>query len=171
MISETEAVQAPVRHVDPRYISARRLSAWVTFGVVMSVWAVSMGLAIWNREAGLRWLDWVIGFTGLLLAIALIFRATVWPARIYQHLSYHVDDHGIEIHAGVYFRTVTNVPRSRVQHTDVSQGPMERRFGLGTLVVYTAGTEFAQVDLPGLAHETATRIRDMLLPKDGDDAV
>ena len=47
---------------------------------------------------------------------------------------------------------MTNVPRSRVQHTDVSQGPLERNHGLGTLVVYTAGTDHAKVELGGLDH-------------------
>ena len=58
------------------------------------------------------------------------------------------------------WRKVINVPRSRVQHTDVSQGPLERGHGLGTLVIYTAGTDHARVDLPGLDHATALRIRD-----------
>lgn len=160
-----------LRPVDPRYISARRLSAWIAFAVVMVAWAVSMAIALWNTEAGLRWIDWTVAAAGPLLAVPLVWRATVWPERVYRHLSYRAGEQGIEIHAGVYFRTVTTVPRSRVQHTDVSQGPMERRFGLGTLIVYTAGTAFAQVELPGLAHETATAIRDILLPKDGDDAV
>ena len=63
-----------------------------------------------------------------------------------------------------------NVPRSRVQHTDVSQGPIERGFGLGTLVIYTAGTEHARVELHGLEHGTALHIRDHLLKSaDADD--
>ena len=72
--------------------------------------------------------------------------------------------------AACTWRTVVTVPRSRVQHTDVSQGPLERRFGLGTLVVYTAGTDHARVSLGGLAHAHALRIREQLLPR-GDDAV
>jgi membrane protein YdbS with pleckstrin-like domain len=58
-----------------------------------------------------------------------------------------------------------------VQHTDVSQGPLERRFGLGTLVIYTAGTAHSRVNLEGLDHEVARRIRAHLLPKDEGDAV
>jgi membrane protein YdbS with pleckstrin-like domain len=82
-----------------------------------------------------------------------------------------VDELGLEIHRGVYWRTITNVPRSRIQHTDVSQGPLERAHGLGTLVVYTAGTQHAQVKLPGLELAVAQRIRTHLLPSDQGDAV
>ena len=66
---------------------------------------------------------------------------------------------------------VTNVPRSRVQHTDVSQGPLERRYGVGTLVIHTAGTDDAVVTQRGLTHGTALAIRDHLLPREGPDAV
>jgi membrane protein YdbS with pleckstrin-like domain len=82
-----------------------------------------------------------------------------------------VDDRTIEIRRGVYWRAVITVPRSRVQHTDVSQGPLERSFGLGTLVIYTAGTEHAKVSLSGLEHTRALRIREHLLPTEGGDAV
>jgi membrane protein YdbS with pleckstrin-like domain len=71
----------------------------------------------------------------------------------------------------VVWRRVINVPRSRVQHTDVSQGPIERGSDLGTLVIFTAGTHYARVHLSGLTHATALRIRDHLLPGGSDDAV
>jgi len=88
----------------------------------------------------------------------------------YRHASYRLDEQCLEIRRGVFWRTIVTVPRSRVQHTDVSQGPLERRLGLGTLVVYTAGTDHARVSLGGLEHARALRIREQLLPR-GDDAV
>jgi len=103
--------------------------------------------------------------------IALAWHLQRWPAIDYRHTWYRVDDDGIEIRRGVYWRSVINVPRSRVQHTDVSQGPLERRYGLGTLVIYTAGTEFAKVTLGGLEHSVAMSIREHLMPERGTDAV
>ncbi len=159
------------RRLDPRFIAAEQLSGWVVFAIVMAGWAIGFTLVWLTGEAGLRLLLWAIGILGVVLAPLLIWLATSWPALAYRYASYRIDEQGIEIRRGVWFRTVTSVPRSRVQHTDVSQGPIERRFGLGTLVIYTAGTELAQVGLPGLAYETATTIRDMLLPKHGADGV
>ena len=103
---------------------------------------------------------WLAGFS------AVVWHLRRWPAIAYRHAFYRVDDLGIEIRRGVYFREVINVPRSRVQHTDVSQGPLERRFGLGTLVIHTAGTANSEVTLTGLEHALAGRIRDHLLPRD-----
>lgn len=94
-----------------------------------------------------------------------------WAALHYRYASYTVNDDDIEIRSGVVWRKAISVPRSRVQHTDVSQGPLERRYGLGTLGIYTAGTDYAKVSVDGLEHETALRIRDHLLPPAGADAV
>lgn len=94
-----------------------------------------------------------------------------WPGVAYRHVGYRADEQGLEIKSGVYWRQVINVPRSRVQHTDVAQGPLERKYGLGTLVIYTAGTEHSRVDLPGLEHGTALVLRDQLLPRETSDVV
>jgi membrane protein YdbS with pleckstrin-like domain len=94
-----------------------------------------------------------------------------WPAIWYRYASCRVEEQGIEIRRGVVWRTVVNVPRSRVQHTDVSQGPLERRYGLTTLVIHTAGTDHAMVSLGGLDPAAAIAIRDRLLSREGADAV
>ena len=74
-----------------------------------------------------------------------------------------LDADGLEYEHGWLWRHHISVPRSRIQHTDVTQGPYERRFGLATLVVYTAGTEHASIPIEGLSHETALAFRDALL--------
>lgn len=160
-----------MRALDPAYVQAQRLAGWLVFAAIIAVWAAAFTLTLRTDEAGLAWLVWVIGPAGALLAPLLIWTATGWPALSYRHWAYRLDEQGIEIHSGVVIRRVTIVPRSRVQHTDVSQGPIERRYGLGTLVIYTAGTHYARVELPGLAHGVAVGIRDALLPKTRDDAV
>lgn len=159
------------RRLDPRYVTVLRITGWVMFGLLMSVWAAAFAIVVLAREDGLRWMVWTLAIIGAVMAPPLIWLATGWPGLSYRRYSYRIDERGIEIRSGVLFRGVTTVPRSRVQHTDVSQGPIARRFGLGTLVVYTAGTQYARVSLPGLEYGTAVAIRDTLLPGDGADAV
>jgi membrane protein YdbS with pleckstrin-like domain len=71
----------------------------------------------------------------------------------------------------VLWRSVIDVPRSRIQHSDVSQGPLERRFGLATFSVYTAGMRHAGVRLHGLAHDRALALRELLMQADDDDVI
>lgn len=158
------------RPLDPAFVPAQRVTGWIALAIVMPAWAAATAVA-WLIDDIPRWADWLFVAGGGALLAVLVWLAVAWPALAYRYWSYRLDEQGIEIRSGVVFRRVTTVPRSRVQHTDVSQGPIERRYGLGTLVIYTAGTEHARVDLPGLSHATATAVRDALLPKDGDDAV
>jgi membrane protein YdbS with pleckstrin-like domain len=61
------------------------------------------------------------------------------------------------------------VPRSRIQHTDVGQGPIEGRLGLAHLTVYTAGTHQASTTLAGIRYERALAIRKELTLGSGDE--
>jgi hypothetical protein len=158
------------RPLDPEYVPLQReigliVTAVIGGGsllVVLILW-LSGELPAWGNAllfpawfaltGGLAWLGW-----GL-------------PPVEYRHISFKVDDQGIEIRAGIFWRSVTSVPRSRVQHIDVSQGPMERSHGLSRLVIHTAGTDHSRVELPGLRHSVAFELRNHLLPRGTDDAV
>jgi membrane protein YdbS with pleckstrin-like domain len=167
-IEESIADGVP-RQLDPRWITVQRIQGAI-FTAVLSLATFVGVIIIWVASRML--------FLGLLLVplwmavmAALAWQIYRWPPIAYRFESYRLDDDGLEIMRGVYWRTITTIPRSRVQHTDVSQGPLERRYGLGTLVVYTAGTQHSQVSLSGLDFTVARRIRTHLLPGDHSDAV
>ncbi len=151
--------------LDPRFIPLRREVGRIATGVLSVALLVGSFVLLTPRRWGWCLALWAVGTC----ALGWFFHH--WPEVEYRHTSYRIDDEGIEIRAGVYWRAVTNVPRSRVQHTDVVQGPIERRHGLGRLVIFTAGTEHSKVELPGLAHQVALNLRDHLLPREASDAV
>jgi membrane protein YdbS with pleckstrin-like domain len=105
------------------------------------------------------------------VTLLMTWAARRWPVVSHRHASYRLDPLGIQIRRGVIWRAVVNIPRSRVQHTDVAQGPLERKYGLGRLIIYTAGSSHAQVTVHGLDHQVALRVRDLLLPLEGGDAL
>jgi len=159
-------VSESIEHaLDPRYVPMQREVGWIVAAVVSVVLLVGLFALLTPR----RWLWclalWIVG------TIAVAWFSYGWPPVEYRHTSFRLDENGIEICMGVFWRRVMNVPKSRVQHTDVAQGPFERRYGLGRLVIYTAGTDHSRVELPGLAHEHALQIRDQLLPRERGDAV
>lgn len=167
--TEDSIADGTVRSLDPRAVRLGRIvggivTASIAFPTLVAVLLLLFlaPLPVWAKL--LMALGWP---TGLGVIGLLSYRL---PEIHHRHASYRVDGHGIEIRNGVLWRTVTNVPRSRVQHTDVSQGPLERGHGLGTLVIYTAGTEHARVELGGLEHGMALLIRDHLLPQENGDA-
>ncbi len=158
------------RRVAPDSIRADRISGWIALLVLSGGGAVATGLLValsgWPLPIRLA----LMGVWAFLTAAGL-WLAHGWPALQWRRTSFRVDAGGIEIRKGVLWRRVINVSRSRIQHTDVSQGPLQRRFELATLIIHTAGTEHATVDLAGLSHATALKIRDHLISGEGDDAV
>jgi len=157
--------------LDPRSIHVQRIAGWIFTVSIATVSLVGVGIVLLTADDLPTWLRRLLPFLWFAASILLAWHAHRWPAREYRHTSYRVDALGIEIRKGVYWRVAINVPRSRVQHTDVSQGPLERRYGLGTLIIYTAGTDHAKVDLAGLEHGVALRLREHLLPSGDADAV
>lgn len=157
--------------LDPRVIPMQRVAGGLFAAAVAAVALAGISIALLAADDMPGWLRVLLPALWLVLVILLAVVAYRWPAHHYPYTSYRVDDLGIEIRKGVYWRVVINVPKSRVQHIDVSQGPIERRHGLGTLVIYTAGTDHAKVALAGLEHGRALRIREHLLPSGAGDAV
>ena len=95
----------------------------------------------------------------LLVAAYLLIRV---PLRRYQARGYQLGADRLRVVRGLLFRSDTVVPFGRVQHIDVHQGPLERGYGLATLVLHTAGTHNASVALPGLAHADALAMREKI---------
>ena len=150
------------RPLDPRAVAVRRLAGAITAAGLSFVALVALVVRLvaarpTQLEVGLTLLAWVV------LSAALGVLAWIWPPIAFRHAFWCIDAAGMRIRRGVVWRSVVSIPRSRVQHTDVRQGPVERAFGLATLVVHTAGTEHASIALAGVSHETALAIRDHLI--------
>jgi membrane protein YdbS with pleckstrin-like domain len=78
---------------------------------------------------------------------------------------------GLLVQRGVWWQSTTFIPRSRIQHTEVGQGPIARHFGIASLKVYTAGTHLGELAVDGLAHADAVALRDLLLGRAGRDGL
>lgn len=84
------------------------------------------------------------------------------PMRRYRHKGFAMGDDRLRVVKGWLFHRDTVVPFGRVQHIDVIRNPVERVFGLSTLVLHTAGTHNSSVTLPGLLDEDALAMREVI---------
>jgi uncharacterized protein len=154
------------RKLDPRVIKLWRVHHAIVSVVLLglaTVGVVSVGFATG------RWLWPVIGWhLLLLLRVGLLFW---YPARSYQSWGYRIDGKVLETKRGIWFRIHQLLPLSRLQHVDLHSGPIERSFGLASLLLHTAGTQHASIVVPGLDARDAARLRDELVAIGGDDAV
>lgn len=112
------------------------------------------------RETGL-----VAGIVPAVVLLLAALAVVLLPRRRYRAWGYDESEDELHIAHGLLVRVRTIVPFGRVQHIDIAQGPVERRYGLATLILHTAGTRGAAVPLPGLAQPAAESMRDRIRAK------
>jgi uncharacterized protein len=137
--------------LDPAYITTMRIGLALWFAPFV------IGTVIFETLQPLPF--------GVLLVPAIIlyvFAAFVVPKRKYQHWNYEMGSDRLRIVRGYMFYRDTVVPFGRIQHIDVDQGPIDRRYDLATLTVHTAGNHNSTVALPGLRHMDALAMREKI---------
>lgn len=158
---ELTKVESDLNQLDEKYAINEMVSGLISMAILVFLSSGGL-LCLWL----FRGIDWV-AYAALGIATVLIsltaFASFVWPKWYFRHARWKLDDESFEIRKGVFWKHRILVPLGRVQHADVSQGPLQRYFGLGKLIVYTAGTYQASVELDGLSHGLALQLRDRLI--------
>lgn len=111
---------------------------------------------------------WQISVAALLVASLLFALALRYVRRYAEGFRCTLEPDGLLVARGVWWHSETLIPRARIQHTDVQQGPIARHFGMATLKVFTAGTHVSETEVEGLVHEDALALRDQLLGRGPD---
>lgn len=141
----------PLQPLDPDYVKAMRIAA-VIFAAVPLIGALILETA-------------QLTATGMfIIPVALLagWLVLTVPPRRYARWHYALGADRLRIVRGYLFHSDTVVPLGRIQHIDVHQGPIMRRYGLATLTVHTAGNHNASVSLPGLRHADAIAMRETI---------
>ena len=74
----------------------------------------------------------------VLLAVIVVY-GLVEPQITYMRYRYRMDDDKIEVRRGIVYITHEMVPIERVHQVDVSEGPINRIYGLANVNITTAG--------------------------------
>lgn len=140
------------QEVSGRLITTRTITllAWL---VPLLVAAVVMALVV------TEW-SWIAA--GVLLVII------VWGLWLIRRqvsaMSYLELAEDLVIRKGRVFRQVSSIPYGRLQYVDLQSGPLERKYGMATLQIFTASPS-TSATLPGLLIETAERMRERLMQR------
>lgn len=144
--------------LDPAFKRLRQLQAAIVIGIAampILVTTILAGLDLF--QAVLIWLPWAAVGTVLL----------TWPALALPKRGYVVRDKDILFRHGVIWRSVTAVPFNRIQHVETSNTPLDRKFALATLQLFTAGGSGGDLKIDGLAADVAEQLRQFILRKAG----
>jgi len=99
---------------------------------------------------------------GLIILMTLSFSLIFYS---FKFKGYALREFDIIYKSGIFWRKQTVLPFNRIQHLESHRGPLERKFGLATLRLFSAGGHGADLTIFGLEYERANDIRQLLLDK------
>ena len=132
---------------------------FVIIGIVFLQFVISTAFADDNVNISLGWL-W------LMIPVAAV-PFFVWPSISVPRKGYALRDKDIIYKSGVFWRTVTAIPFNRIQHVEQSSTPLDRRFEIATLQIFTAGGSGGDLKIHGLPATVAEQLRVFILDKVG----
>lgn len=153
MTAPRTTLRPPQHQFDPRVKPWWRAQLAITTAVLVVPLA---GLGLLVASARL----WLLGSAVAIAVIGLVSLAAlpVWWHRVHR---WEVTDTAVYTLTGYFWRTWRIAPMSRIQTVDTTQGPLQRSFGLSTLVVTTASSA-GEIKLEGLEQDLATELAEHL---------
>jgi membrane protein YdbS with pleckstrin-like domain len=92
----------------------------------------------------------------------------VWLPAYYRSIEYRIDSESVRSRRGVFWKRITTVPFHKITNVDITQGPLQRAFGIGTIHVQTAGaggSQGGQAELLLQGIDDLEGLRDRLLAR------
>lgn len=160
----------PWRPIDPSYRSVLRISTLLSGLLPLAGAGALLLLGPEHLQLPLKILLACIGITLLVLLF-------IWIPRRVKHTEYLLRELDVHKRTGCWWHATTSAGNNRIQHIEVTQGPLERLYGLSKLVLYTAGGGQSDIRIPGLPTATAHRLKNYLTDKivaeldDNDEAL
>jgi membrane protein YdbS with pleckstrin-like domain len=134
---------------------------WVV-GRVVNAFVLGI-MATFAASSLTRWLAWSSPLLGLLVFAGVLILG-LWHARLlYASWRWALRDDDVFARYGVVWRVTRSIPRVRVQHVDVTSGPIDRALGIVHVSLHVAGSVGAVLTIPGLAPAEAEALRGALL--------
>lgn len=158
LLSQDEYIQLtelPLSNIDPNYPKLLLIISSVVAVIIITV--LSAFLLITKP------LPLIIASVGLVSAMILAV-VVIKLIHLKAHkITYGLFKHEMVFREGLFWVSTTALPYTRLQHVNLSQGPLERKYNLVTLKCFSAGSGLAEIDLPGLNADLAEHLRQHLL--------
>lgn len=131
-------------------------TVWVVAGVLLLTPLFFIGIESW------------IALTSIFVYILILIPVLIWINAAFNAIKYCIDDEGVKMKGGAVWKKHVTVPYSKITNVDVTQGPMQRYFNIGTIHVQTAGAggqqgQKAELRMNGV--RDIEKIRDIIIKK------
>ena len=108
-------------------------------------------------------ISFLLAIPAILLVLAIIISRLVIRKALVKGVALREFD--VAYRSGLFWRKTVIVAFNRVQHVEVSSGPLQRKFGLATVKFFTAGGSSVDLKVDGLSTERAEQMRAFIANK------
>ena len=150
------AEEVSLKPVERKYLSLLRIEWTITAVVIFTFVAATLYFA---KPVS----PWHIIIP--VLAVLLLAYYYIYQERAFNFMAYAVREKDIISQKGWIIRSIKICPFNRVQNCTLNTGPLERKYGLASLSLYTAGSSGADMRINGLSMEEAEILRQFILNK------
>ena len=147
---------------NPLHPNVRKL--WRVWGLLTPLFlAIPLGLFEWFvlRDSK-RWLVPEPALAVGLLIFGILY-GQITVGRRFRNYRYVLGEQDLRVSYGVAWRTWRFIARNRVQHVDVTAGPIARALGIVEVSIFVGGLSTAAVTIPGLEPHVAEALRQRLV--------
>ena len=137
--------------ISPRYVLSQVLQNAALLAVVV-IGALVLGLVLDE--------SWVWIPAGAIILITVL-TLLILPRQA-KALGYMLRADDVVFRKGILWQRIVAVPYGRMQLVDITQGPLDRAFGIAQLKMVTAAATTG-VQIPGLSQSAAEALRDTLI--------
>jgi len=139
---------------------AQRIRVQILIGVTI----VGAAIAALNLVPDIPLTPFVVLYSVLGIVGTFLF---LRPGFAIPKRGFVLRDKDILFRKGIIWRSVTTIPFNRIQHVETSSTPLDRKFGLATLQLFTAGGSSGDLKIDGLGKDIAEDLRKFILSKVG----
>lgn len=152
------AEEVPLQPLHPTYLKLLRIEWAITVVVMIAVTIVAMVFIPRFGRPPLVWL------APAAVAFFLLFYLFV-QEKTFPYRAFAVRERDVVYQKGWIIRSLKVCPFNRIQNCAVQSGPLERKFGLASLTLFTAGSNGADLRIYGLTQTEADNLRQFILSR------
>jgi uncharacterized protein len=151
-----KAADVHLKPIDKNYLKVLYITWSIMYVIILAV-VITIILLIEDIDHYL-WLP--AGIAAILLLAAATF---IIGTGSFKRKAYAVREKDILFRTGWIIQKLHIVPFNRVQHCVVQSGPIGRRYGLATVIIYTAASNEQDISINGLKSEDAEVLKTFIL--------
>jgi uncharacterized protein len=150
----------PLQKLPEVYLRVMHISTAITYSIIATLYTLFQFIP----DLEIPYAPWGYALIGALSILGFTANHIKFNYRAYA-----LRQHDILFRSGMLSIRTTVIPRSRIQHVTIQEGPLLRMHSLASLSIFTAGGSTSDLRISGLPRETAVAIKEHLTRK--SDAV